>query len=103
MSLCVVTTTLPGQAEAEALARQLVEERLVACVQMTPITSVYRWEGNVETAPEVRLDCKTTEAKREALLARLSELHPYDVPEVLVTQVEASEGYAAWAAAETKA
>lgn len=102
MSLIVITTTLPGQAEATVIASRLVEERLAACVQLAPITSVYRWEGAIETADEVRLDCKTVEDRADALAARLASLHPYDEPEILIAAAAASTGYAAWARAETR-
>ena len=97
----VLQTTLPDEERAAALARALVERRLAACVQRTAIRSTYRWEGLVEEADEVRLDAKTSPAALPRLLAFLHAAHPYDEPEILIAEARASEGYAAWAAAET--
>ncbi|WP_266077660.1 divalent-cation tolerance protein CutA [Haladaptatus caseinilyticus] len=65
---------------AKRLAELLVEERLAACVNRFPCTSVYRWEGEVVHDEEVVLLAKTTEAAWEALVARVEDEHPYDVP-----------------------
>lgn len=84
----VVTSTLPTRDDADRIARLLVEERLAACVQCAgPIESTYRWQGQVERSTEWYVHCKTAAARAEALLARLRALHPYDVPEIIVTPV----------------
>ncbi len=95
--VCIALTTLEDEAQARTLARALVEERLAACVNIVaPITSVYRWQGNIEEAREVLLVLKTTEARLPELERRLLHLHPYEVPEFLV--VEAASASAAWLA-----
>jgi periplasmic divalent cation tolerance protein len=71
--------TAPPDAATE-LARTLVEERLAACVNRVPCQSVYRWEGEIHDDEEVVLLAKTTDDSYEALEARVTELHPYDVP-----------------------
>ncbi|WP_276260972.1 divalent-cation tolerance protein CutA [Haloglomus litoreum] len=71
--------TAPEDAAAD-LARTLVEERLAACVNRVACDSVYRWEGEVVTDEEVILLAKTTGERYDALVARVEELHPYDVP-----------------------
>jgi len=80
------------------MARTLVEERLAACVSiLTGVTSVYRWQGGVEQDGEQQLLIKTTPDRLAALEARLQELHPYDVPELLVLDVEqGGAAYLAW-------
>jgi periplasmic divalent cation tolerance protein len=84
----VVVTTVPDRDQAEAIARALVEERLAACVNiLAPATSVYRWQGTVETAEEVPLLIKTVRARLEALVGRLRALHPYALPEVIALPV----------------
>jgi len=97
MTMALVITTVSTKDQAQALARQLVEERAAACVQLTPIESVYRWEGAVQVEAEVRLDCKVPWALAPKLQQRLQELHPYDEPEVLLLEASASAGYEAWA------
>jgi periplasmic divalent cation tolerance protein len=95
----LVLTTFPiDPDEANAFARTLVEERLAACVNVhSAVTSIYRWEGAIEEAVERQLTIKTTTARLEALNARIKELHPYDVPEILVVPIAGGgEEYLRW-------
>ena len=66
--------------EAGDIAEILVEERLAACVNRFPCTSVYRWDGEVHRDEEVVLLAKTTDDVYDRLVARVEEVHPYDVP-----------------------
>jgi periplasmic divalent cation tolerance protein len=81
-----------------------VEERLAACVQVAgPITSVYRWEGEIRTEVEWVIEAKTREASHAALIARLRELHPHEVPEILLLPVTSGHPpYMEWIARETE-
>ncbi len=93
----LVLTTLPASADAGAVARDLVERRLAACVGIgAGVRSVYRWQGGVEDDAEVPLLIKTTGDRVAALEARLREVHPYEVPEFVVLEAGASEAYGAW-------
>ena len=94
----IVLSTLPTEQDPLALARVLVEEHLAACVNvLPPMQSVYRWEGKIERATEHQLVMKTTGARVEALKARLTDLHPYDVPEILVLSVaDGGADYLQW-------
>ena len=96
--IVIVLTTLGADADAAALARTLVDERLAACVNVMPVmTSVYRWKGKVESDREQQLAIKTTAAQVGALEARLRALHPYEVPEFLVVPVDGASGaYRDW-------
>ncbi len=93
-----VTTTTETKADAQAIADALVERRLAACGQIIgPITSTYRWQGKVETAEEWLCVIKSRRELYDALEAAILELHPYDVPEILVTPViGGSESYLDW-------
>lgn len=93
-----VRVTTPDAASAHRIARLLVEERLAACVQVLPgVTSVYRWEGAVETAAEHLLLVKTDAGHFDDIRERVRAEHPYDTPEVLAVPVAAvDERYAAW-------
>ncbi len=99
----MVLTTLPDAASAERLARELVEARLAACVQLAPgLVSIYRWQGAVERADEVLLVAKTTAARVRAVEALIARLHPYEVPEFVVLEPrQVGAAYAAWLAAQT--
>lgn len=83
----VVFITAP-EGEAPGLARALVGERLAACVNLIPgVTSVYRWESQIQEDSETLLVAKTTEEGVEPLTRRVRELHSYEVPEVVVLPV----------------
>ena len=100
----LVLTTFGGPEEATAAANTLVGEELAACVNILPgVTSIYRWEGEVQTSGEVVCFIKTTEANFEKLRARLVELHSYDVPEVIGLPIKAGHAaYLEWLAASVK-
>ena len=97
-----VITTTDSPELAESIARKLVAEKLAACVQVTgPIKSVYRWEGKVETSAEWKCEAKTTGDNYERVEAAIRELHTYDEPEIIATEVVAgSESYLNWVRSE---
>lgn len=95
--LCVVQTTLPGEAQAAELARAIVQQRLGACVQLQAIRSFYVWQAQAHDEPEWLLSIKTRRALYPRLEAWLREHHPYDTPEILCLPVlQASPAYGAW-------
>ena len=100
---CVIVVTTVGDREtADRIARTLVEARLAACVQIVPgLQSTYRWQGAIEDAAEIQLIAKTPRARAEALAARLREIHPYEVPEIVTIEGRASAAYGAWLVGET--
>jgi periplasmic divalent cation tolerance protein len=103
--LLVVLTSFPDADQARQAARVLVEERLAACVSLLPgAESIYRWQGSVETATEVLSLIKTRTGLYDRLAARLGELHPYEVPEILALRPDqVSPAYRQWLLAETEA
>ena len=101
--LVLVLSNLPA-ADADRIATAVVEARLAACVSLSPVRSVYRWQGALERADEVQATCKTTAAGAAALIECLRGLHPYQVPEILVVPVSAGHApYLAWVEAEVAA
>jgi len=99
-----VLTTAPNAEVGAIIARALVEERLAACVNVLPgVRSFYRWEGDIQDDAEILLIIKTQAGCCEALAAKINDLHPYDVPEVLVLPaVGGSAAYFGWIEAETR-
>jgi periplasmic divalent cation tolerance protein len=93
-----VMTTLGSREEADRLARGLVEDRLAACVQVIgPISSTYRWQGEVETTEEWLALAKTTAELYGALETAIRHRHSYEVPEILAVPVaEGNPGYLDW-------
>ena len=102
-SIVSVYATFGSEEEARRISRILVEEGLAACANVLgPCHSVYRWQGKIEEAGEVAVLLKTSARTASRLLARLSELHSYDVPAAVVWPIaDALDSYRAWVAAET--
>jgi periplasmic divalent cation tolerance protein len=93
----LVLVTAPSADKAAELARALVEEQLAACGNIIPgLRSIYRWQGQLHDDAEVLLLLKTRAALFERLRARVVELHPYEVPEVL--RVDIADGHAPYLA-----
>ena len=103
MSVVVVQCSCPDAESAARIAQALVGERLAACVQALPgVVSTCRWQGEVQIADEVLLLIKTSRARLAALEARLPDLHPYDLPELIVLEaVGGLDRYLHWVEAET--
>lgn len=101
MSGIALIYTLFGSAEAaDRIARQMVEERLAACANILgQATSIYEWNGVMEAGAEFPVIFKTAPSRRDALMARIAELHDYEVPAILALPVDAAEpAFVRWVA-----
>ncbi len=86
--VALIYTTFPSLEEAKSVSRQIVEGKLAACANIIPqMLSIYEWENSLEEASEVVVLYKTTRANCNGLIARVTELHSYDIPAVLVCDV----------------
>jgi periplasmic divalent cation tolerance protein len=84
----VVYSTLDNIQDARRIANTLVEEQIVACVNIIPkIESIYRWKGKIENGEEVVLIAKTTDQNVKKTIQRLKELHSYELPDIIVLPV----------------
>ncbi|MBZ5699823.1 MAG: divalent-cation tolerance protein CutA [Acidobacteriia bacterium] len=95
----VVLVTCSSMAEAQRIARGIVEGRLAACVNILPgaVHSIYRWKGKVESARERLLLIKTSRKRLAKLRTAVERLHSYDVPEFVALPIAAaSPAYLAW-------
>jgi periplasmic divalent cation tolerance protein len=93
----MMLTTLPTREEAVRLAKLLIEEKLAACVQLLPIESFYIWQGATQNDPEILLLIKTRTALFERTIARIKEVHPYSVPEIVALPFTSGfAGYLGW-------
>ena len=94
----IVLTTLPADVDAAAIADALVDARVAACVNLLPIMqSTYRWQGAIEHDSERQVVIKTARLRVDALLERVRDLHPYDVPEFVVLPiVDGNQAYLQW-------
>ncbi|TVQ91020.1 MAG: divalent-cation tolerance protein CutA [Deltaproteobacteria bacterium] len=102
--MVVVISNAP-EADAPRIAEALVKERRAACVNLlAPVRSIYTWKGELCDDAEVPLLIKVADSGVSALVERLSELHPYDVPEIVVLPVDVARshpGYVAWVRAHS--
>lgn len=101
----IVYSTCCSLEEAQRIARQLVESRVAACVQITPgVKSFYRWQGKLEEDEEFRLTIKSRRDLFDSLCAELRKLHSYDVPQILaVPVVDGGASYLEWMEKELQA
>ncbi len=99
----LVITNAPDRETALKIARELVERRLAACVNVLgECGSIYRWQGQLETAREVPLLIKTRTAVYHDVEAAIRKLHPYELPEIIAVRIECGlPEYLQWVAAQT--
>ncbi|HEY4004006.1 MAG TPA: divalent-cation tolerance protein CutA [Pseudonocardia sp.] len=100
----IVTSTTDSEQAARSLAAGAIEANLGACAQVVgPITSVYRWQGEVHTDQEWRVEIKTAADRVTPLVAHIKSAHSYDVPEIVATPITGgSTVYLAWLVDETR-
>ncbi|MDN5915434.1 MAG: divalent-cation tolerance protein CutA [Pseudonocardia sp.] len=100
----VVTSTSDSEKAALTLAAGVIEAKLGACAQIVgPVTSVFRWEGAVQTEPEWRVEIKTAVGRVPELTEHLRRQHTYDLPEIIATPIEGgSTEYLTWLVDETR-
>ena len=93
-----VETTAASVAEAQQIARALVERRLAACVHIAgPIESIYRWQGAIEQSQEWTCTIKTHRDRFEAVAATIREIHAYECPQIIASRIDQlSEDYRNW-------
>jgi periplasmic divalent cation tolerance protein len=97
-----VVTTTDKKEDAEKIALSLVERKIAACVQIVgPITSIYRWKGNIETAEEWQCVIKSRKDLYEEIETAIKAIHPYEVPEIIAVPIVAGSGdYLEWLRSE---
>ena len=102
--IILAMTTLPDREIAQRVANALIESRAASCVNMlAECTSVYRWQGKMQSASEVPLLIKTTRNAYPRLEAIICAHHPYELPEIIAVSVDAGlPGYLQWVKEETR-
>ena len=102
MSYCIILTTCASAEEADKIANVLIENRVAACVQISPITSIYRWKGKVERENELRLTIKTTDELYPRVESLIKENHSYEVPQIVKVPISGGlPEYLEWISGET--
>jgi len=93
----ILISTFPNKKTITKIANQLVKKKLVACVNITKISSVYSWKGKIENQSEYLALFKTTKTKLRPLKKELGKLHPYDVPEIVeINPISMNKPYLKW-------
>jgi periplasmic divalent cation tolerance protein len=91
-----IHTTVKDMEEARKIASVIVEKKLAACVNMYPVTSLYRWEGKIEEDEEVALSIKSTSERFEDVRRTIRALHSYDLPAITYWEMKGDAEYLAW-------
>lgn len=98
----VIISTYPNQQSIKIIANYLVKNNLVACVNITKISSIYRWKGKIENASEYMAIFKTQSKNLKKLKLKIKETHPYEVPEIMEIEINSiNQSYLKWLISET--
>lgn len=101
--MILVYVTCKNEEEAEKIGRKLLEEKLVACVNIVPkVKSLYWWEGKIENADESLLLCKSVQGKEGEIEKLVKEMHSYELPAIEFIGTKASEDYSEWVEKEVE-
>jgi periplasmic divalent cation tolerance protein len=93
----IIYITAGDMAEARKIGRILIEERLAACVNIFPITSIFRWKGKIDESGEFGIFVKTKSEKVKAIETKVKEIHSYEVPCVISFNInDGSADYLEW-------
>ncbi len=104
-SIIVVLTNMPDIGSARLLAESLVIQKLSACVNiLNPCESIYTWQGTIEHVNEVPMLIKTNQSQYNALEAAIVKVHPYELPEIIIINVDGGlPQYLQWVSAQLSA
>ena len=97
MEAAIIITTYPNSRIARKMSKKIIESKLAACATNLQVNSIYTWKGSLDDCQEVLVIYKTLVNKLEKLSQKISQDHPYDVPEILqIKPSSVSEGYLKW-------
>ena len=98
-----VFTTTGNRKDAEKIAKKLLENKLAACVQIFPVSSIYRWKGRIDRSREYLCIIKSKRGLYKKIEETIKEIHPYEVPEIISFPISSgSKDYLEWLAEETE-
>ena len=97
MQLIIIISTYPNKKSITTIANELVKNKIVACVNITKISSIYSWQGKIENATEYLVLFKTTQKNKKSLKEKIKASHPYDVPEIAEINITSiNKSYLKW-------
>ncbi|MFC2175131.1 divalent-cation tolerance protein CutA [archaeon] len=94
--MIIATTTFSTDRDAKLVAKTAIEEGLAACAEVTPVNTIYKWEGVMKDEIEYKLVLKTTKEKLASLEKRVKEMHKYSLPQWTWFEADASKEYSDW-------
>jgi periplasmic divalent cation tolerance protein len=86
-----ITTTFDSKDICNEFANKIIDQKLAACCQIIAVDSTYFWKGKITNEPEFQLICKTI--RKDELVNFVKSIHPYEIPEIIIQEVETSEEY----------
>lgn len=97
MKPVIIVSTYPDKKTVTKTANELVKKRLVACVNISKISSIYSWKGKIENTSEFLVLFKTTQKNKNALKKAIKKMHPYDIPEIAEIDIRSiNQPYLKW-------
>lgn len=102
MKNIIIYTTCSNEEEAKKIAEHLVSQNLIACANIFPINSIYKWKGQVEKAQEVAMILKTREELFEQVKKEIKKLHSYKLPAIIYWEIGGDKSFLEWIGKETK-
>ncbi len=97
MKPIIIVSTYPNKKSITKIANELVQNKIVACVNITKISSIYSWQGKIENASEYLVLFKTTQKNKKSLKEKIKTSHPYDVPEIAEINITSiNKSYLKW-------
>ena len=97
MKPVIIISTYPNKKSITKIANELVKNNIVACVNISKISSIYSWNGKVENTSEFLALFKTTTKNKKLLKKKIKETHPYDIPEIVeVDIISINKPYLNW-------
>ena len=101
--LGLILVTAGSQTEAQVIAQALIEAQLAACVAISPVQSIYRWQGTIHHDSEYQLVIKTDLALFDQIATKVIQNHSYDLPEIIaVPMVKSTDNYGDWVREQLK-
>lgn len=103
MKPAIIISTYPNKKSISKIANELVKNKIVACVNISKISSIYYWNGKIENTSEYQAIFKTTTKKKKLLKKKIKETHPYDIPEIVdIDVISINKLYFNWLMESTK-
>ena len=97
MKPIIIVSTYPNKKSITKIANELVQNKIVACVNITKISSIYSWQGKIENASEYLVLFKTTQKNKKSLKEKIKASHPYDIPEIAeINIMSINKSYLKW-------